>query len=49
MDQDAKRMRGERPFYFTNLKAGDGVARIANFIINLGGLRKGAAGTIAAE
>ena len=49
MDRDAKRMRGERPFYFTNLKAGDGVARIADFIINLGGLGKGAPGTIAAE
>lgn len=49
MDQDAKRMRGERPFYFTNLKAGDGVARIAAFIVDLGGLGKEIAGTIAAE
>ena len=49
MDQDAKRMRGERPFYFTNLKAGDGVARIAAFIVDLGGLGKEMAGTIAAE
>ena len=49
MDRDAKRMRGERPFYFTNLKAGDGVARIADFIINLGGLENGTAGTVAAE
>ena len=47
MDQDAKRMRGERPFYFTNLKAGDGVARIAAFIVDLGGLGKEIAGTIA--
>jgi urease accessory protein len=49
MDRDAKRMRGERPFYFTNLKAGNGVAQIADFIIDLGGLGKGPAGTIAAE
>jgi urease accessory protein len=49
MDRDAKRMRGERPFYFTNLKAGNGVTRIADFIIDLGGLGKGPAGTIAAE
>ena len=49
MDQDAKRMRGERPFYFTNLKAGDGVARIAAFIVDLGGLGKEIAGTIAAK
>ena len=49
MDRDAKRMRGERPFYFTNLKAGDGVARIAAFIVDLGGLGKEMAGTIAAE
>jgi urease accessory protein len=40
MDRDAKRMRGERPFYFTNLKVGDGVAQIADYIINLGGLEK---------
>lgn len=49
MDRDAKRMRGERPFYFTNLKAGDGVARITAFIVDLGGLGKEMAGTIAAE
>ena len=49
MDRDAKRMRGERPFYFTNLKAGDGVARIAAFIVDLGGLGKEIAGTIAAK
>lgn len=38
MDRDAKKMRGERPFYFTNLKAGDGVAKIVDFIMTLGGL-----------
>ena len=33
MDRDARRMRGERPFYFTNLKAGEGLARIVDFIV----------------
>ncbi|HTV50704.1 MAG TPA: urease accessory protein UreG [Steroidobacteraceae bacterium] len=28
MDRDARRMRPERPFLFTNLKTGDGVAQI---------------------
>lgn len=32
MDRDAKRMRGERPFVFTNLIRGDGVSEIINFI-----------------
>ena len=49
MDRDAKKMRGDRPFYFTNLKAGKGVAEIAEFIIELGGLEKRAIATIAAE
>ncbi|MCW5674273.1 MAG: urease accessory protein UreG [Xanthobacteraceae bacterium] len=38
MDRDSKRMRGERPFVFTNLKAGQGVERIAGFIEQAGGL-----------
>ena len=38
MDRDAKKMRGDRPFYFTNLKAGEGVSDIASFIVSLGGL-----------
>ncbi len=38
MDRDSKRMRGERPFVFTNLKAGEGVAEIAGFIEAQGGL-----------
>jgi urease accessory protein len=32
MDTDAKRMRGDRPFVFTNLKKGHGLATIADFI-----------------
>jgi urease accessory protein len=32
MAQDAKRMRGERPFLFTNLRSGDGVEEVVAFI-----------------
>lgn len=32
MDRDAKRMRGERPFIFTNLKIGQGLEEIVKFI-----------------
>lgn len=32
MDRDAKRMRGERPFIFTNLKIGQGLEEIVSFI-----------------
>ena len=38
MDRDARRMRGDRPFVFTNLKAGDGIDRVAEFVIISGGL-----------
>lgn len=38
MERDSRRMRGDRPFVFTNLKAGDGVAEIADFIVAQGGL-----------
>jgi urease accessory protein len=32
MDRDAKKMRGERPFVFTNLKTGQGLATVIEFI-----------------
>ena len=38
MDRDAKKMRGERPFVFANVRAGKGVADIAAFIEKQGGL-----------
>jgi urease accessory protein len=38
MDRDAKKMRGERPFVFANIRAGKGVAEIAAFIEQRGGL-----------
>ncbi len=39
MDRDAKKMRGERPFEFTNLKTAEGLDRVIAFIIEAGGLR----------
>ncbi len=38
MDRDAKKMRGEKPFYFTNLKENKGLPEIINFVIETGGL-----------
>ena len=32
MERDAKRMRGERPFVFTNLKKGIGLDTVIGFI-----------------
>jgi urease accessory protein len=39
MDRDARKMRGERPFVFTNIRAGTGVPEIAAFVEAEGGLR----------
>ena len=39
MDRDAKRMRGDKPFLFTNMKTMQGVAEIVAFIEAKGGLR----------
>jgi len=38
MERDAKRMRGVRPFVFTDLRAGRGIDAIARFIEDKGGL-----------
>jgi urease accessory protein len=38
MDRDARRMRGERPFVFTNLRKGENLPRIVEFIVEAGGL-----------
>src|SRR3954469_16861692 len=38
MDRDARRMRGQRPFLFSNLKENKGVEEIAAFIVRQGGL-----------
>ncbi|MGH8632363.1 MAG: urease accessory protein UreG, partial [Burkholderiales bacterium] len=32
MDRDARKMRGDRPFVFSNLKTGQGLERIVRFI-----------------
>ncbi|HQU63190.1 MAG TPA: urease accessory protein UreG [Nitrosomonas sp.] len=36
MARDAKRMRGDRPFVFTNLRTGQGVQEIIDFIVKQG-------------
>ncbi len=38
MDRDSKKMRGERPFVFSNLKKGEGLQAIIDFIADKGGL-----------
>jgi urease accessory protein len=38
MERDAKKMRGQRPFVFTNLKTGSGVDTVVKFITEKGGL-----------
>jgi urease accessory protein len=38
MERDAKKMRGARPFVFTNLKTGSGVDTVVRFIQDKGGL-----------
>ena len=43
MDRDSRRMRGERPFIFTNLKEGEGLAGVVEFIVREGMLRAAAA------
>jgi urease accessory protein len=43
MDRDTRKMRGDKPFVFTNLKAGDGLAAIIDFIVDHGMLGSRAA------
>ena len=38
MERDSRRMRGERPFVFANIRGGSGVDEIARFIETRGGL-----------
>jgi urease accessory protein len=38
MEEDTKRMRNQRPYVFSNIRAGVGVDSIANFIEQAGGL-----------
>ena len=41
MDRDARKMRGERPFVFTNLKSGQGLDVVARFVVERGMVRTG--------
>jgi urease accessory protein len=39
MDRDAKKMRGDKPFVFTNMKTGQGLDVVIEFIVKQGMLR----------
>ncbi len=39
MEADTRRMRGDKPFVFTNLKTGDGVGEVIELMARLGGLQ----------
>jgi urease accessory protein len=39
MEEDARRMRGKRPFGFTDLSRGKGLREVIDFIVENGGLR----------
>jgi urease accessory protein len=41
MDRDARKMRGQRPFVFTNMRSGEGVDAIVDFVCSRGGLGSG--------
>jgi urease accessory protein len=43
MERDSRRMRGERPFVFTNLKTGQGPDTVVRFVIERGMVRCAAA------
>ena len=38
MDRDSRKMRGERPFLFSNLKVNKGIDEVIEFIVEKGGL-----------
>jgi urease accessory protein len=44
METDARKMRGDRPFVFTNLKSGHGVVAVSEFIVRQGLLDRSAPG-----
>jgi urease accessory protein len=46
MDRDARKMRGERPFQFSNLKTGQGLEEIVRFIETQGMLKPKSAGSL---
>jgi urease accessory protein len=42
MDHDTRKMRGERPFVFTNMRSGEGLDAVVDLIVRMGGLDKAA-------
>ena len=38
MERDTRRMRGDKPYVFTNLRAGAGVSTVVEFVERAGGL-----------
>ncbi len=40
MDRDARKMRGARPFVFSNIRAGTGVGEVARFVEQAGGMTR---------
>ena len=42
MDRDARKMRGSRPFAFTNMRSGEGLDTVVGFIKQAGGLASAA-------
>jgi urease accessory protein len=42
MDRDARKMRRERPFVFTNMRTGEGLESVVETIVRMGGLAKAA-------
>src|ERR687890_1242730 len=42
MEEDSRRMRGARPFVFTNMRSGEGAEVVTRFVVEAGGLAKAA-------
>ncbi|MBN8997515.1 MAG: urease accessory protein UreG [Rhizobiales bacterium] len=40
MDRDARKMRPSRPFVFTNMRNGDGLDAVVDFVVRAGGLQR---------
>ena len=40
MDRDARKMRPNRPFVFTNMRSGDGLDAVVDFVVKSGGLQR---------
>jgi urease accessory protein len=40
MERDARRMRPSRPFVFTNMRNGDGLGAVVDFVVTAGGLQR---------